>query len=188
MPVRTAVAGLSLAACSFAVAQENLGDAFLCCNLRSDGSWISDSNYLESGKTMLAAGTPVRHLGYGRYRVQIEVAGTKQAIGNDYSRDLAMDVFAKRYLVKEDPRARIAAAPPKLRTAIESMRVTRGMSREQVLMAIGYPISSETPHLDAAQWKYWLWSFSPYTVRFGADGLVAGVDTDPETRVRVWLD
>jgi len=24
----------------------DLGDAFLCCNMRTNGSWISDSNYM----------------------------------------------------------------------------------------------------------------------------------------------
>ncbi|RYE92515.1 MAG: hypothetical protein EOO78_28685, partial [Oxalobacteraceae bacterium] len=34
-------------------------DGFLCCNLRTDGSWISDSNYAEDGKRVLPVGTPV---------------------------------------------------------------------------------------------------------------------------------
>lgn len=182
------LAALAAALAAPAAAQELLGDGFLCCNLRSDGSWISDSNYMESGKTLIPYGTPVKHTGYGRQRVHVEIGGRKQSIGNDYSRDLALDVFAKRYIVQADPRPVVAAAPPKIRTAIESARVTRGMTRDQVLIALGYPISSENPHLDAKAWKYWLWSFSPFTVEFGADGRVSRVDTDPETMAKVWLD
>ena len=37
--------------------------------------------------------------------------------------------------------------------------------RDQVIIALGYPISSETPHLDARTWRYWLWTFSPFDVR-----------------------
>jgi hypothetical protein len=170
------------------VQAQDVGDGFLCCNMRSDGSWISDSNYAESGKTTIPAGTPVRFLGYGRNRVNVEIGGKKQSIGNDYSRDLAQDVFARRYIVKDDPKAKIAAMPAKIRTAVESSRITTGMTREQVLIALGYPISSETPHLDAPLWKYWLWTFSPFDVHFGSDGRVSRVETDPETRARVWLD
>ena len=65
-------------------------------NLRTDGSWISDINYAESDKRMLSAGTPVKITGYGRQRVNIEVAGGKQSIGNDYSRELDLAAFAKR--------------------------------------------------------------------------------------------
>lgn len=45
---------------------------------------------------MLSAGTPVKITGYGRQRVNIEVAGGKQSIGNDYSRELDLAAFAKR--------------------------------------------------------------------------------------------
>ena len=161
---------------------------YLCCNLRSDGAWISDSNYAESGKTVVPFGTPVKVTGFGRYRVLVEIGGRPQAIGNDYSRDLPMEAFARRYVVAEDPRRVVAALPDRIRRAIESARVTSGMTRGEVAMAIGWPISSETPHLDARVWKYWLWSFSPYDVVFGPDGRVQRVETDPETRARVVID
>lgn len=164
-----------------------LGEGFLCCNLRSDGRWISDSNYLEAGKTLIPFGTPLRFAGFGRYRVFVEIDGQRQAIGNDYSRSLTMDAFARRYIVKDDPRIAVAAAEPKIRRAIESARVTRGMNRDQVLVAIGYPIVSENPHLDAAVWKYWLWSFSPYQVHFDAEGRVSRVSSDADTLAVVFL-
>ena len=31
---------------------------YLCCNMRTDGSWISDSNYAENGKRVIPVGTP----------------------------------------------------------------------------------------------------------------------------------
>jgi len=99
-----------------------------------------------------------------------------------------MDVFAKRYLVKDDPRPKVAAAAPKVRSAIQSARVTKGMTRDQVLIALGWPISSENPHLDAATWKYWLWSFSPFTLHFDANGRLAKIETDAETLIKVWLE
>ena len=169
-------------------ASNEVADGFLCCNMRTDGSWISDSNYMEEGKTMIPAGTPVKYRSFGRYRVNIEVDGKKQSIGNDYSREIKLDVFAKRYIVQDDPKAKIAAASPRVRQAIESARVTKGMTREQVLMALGYPISSENPNLDATEWKFWLFSFSPFTVIFDKDNRVSKVDTDPDTLRKVYLD
>jgi SmpA / OmlA family len=160
---------------------------YLCCNMRSDGSWISDSNYLEAGKTIVPLGTPVSVLGLGRYRVNVKINGQPQAIGNDYSRYVAMDAFAKRYVVKEDPRAQLANMPSKIRTAVESARVTQGMTREQVLMALGYPIASENPHLDGPMWKYWLWTFSPYRVHFDSHGVVTRVTGNEDTLANVYL-
>lgn len=173
---------------SIHAADPDLGDGFLCCNMRTDGAWISDSNYVESGKTTVPFGSPAKFAGFGRYRFHLEVGGKRQSIGNDYSRDLTMEAFARRYLVKEDPRLKIKSASPKIRAAVESMRVTKGMSREQVLMAVGYPISSENPHLDARQWKYWLWSYTPFVVHFDPQGYVNKVETDAETMSRVFLE
>jgi hypothetical protein len=163
-------------------------DGWLCCNMRTDGSWISDSNDVESGKRIIPLGTPTRVTGYGRQRVHIEVNGAKQAIGNDYSRDLDLGASAKRYVVSEDLARKIAGYAPKIRDAIKSARVTKGMTREQVAMAVGYPISGENPKLDAPIWRMWISSFSEFQILFDNAGRVREVTTDPQTRNLVVLD
>lgn len=165
----------------------DLAEGYLCCNMRTDGSWISDSNYKDPEKTTIPVGTPVKFSGFGRNRVHIEVNGRRQSIGNDYSRDLTIDAFAKRYIVKDDPRSKLATGDEKIRTAVLSARVTVGMSRDQVLMALGYPISTENPHLDAPLWKYWLRSFSPFEVHFDGSNLVSRVTGDDETLRVIYL-
>lgn len=186
---RIALASLAVAALGLppAHAQEPT-DGFLCCNMRTDGRWISDSNYQESGKRIIPFGTPVKYKGLGRNRVHIEIDGKSQAIGNDYSRDIPMEAFARRYIVSEDPRAKVSKASPKIRAAIESARITKGMTKDQVLTALGYPISSENPNLDVPRWRYWLWSFSPYVVHFDNAGRVARVETDAATLDKVFVE
>jgi hypothetical protein len=153
--------------------------------MRTDGSWISDINYAENGKTVIPAGTPVKVTGTGRQRVYIEIGGKKQAIGNDYSRDLSLDVFAKRYVVSENPADKLAQYPKPIQDAITSERVSKGMTREQVLMAVGYPVSSENPHLDAKVWHFWLSSFAEFRVVFDDRGVVTDIETDSDTREKV---
>lgn len=178
----------TLAATTLSAAAQDRPQGYLCCNMRSDGKWISDSNYDESGKFVVPLGTPAKVTGYGRYRVYVDLPSGSQTIGNDYSRSIEMGAFAKRYVVAENPLDKIAALPPKMQTAIKSARVTNGMTREQVLMALGYPIASETPHLDLRTWKYWLWTFSEYRVRFDDQGRVAEVMADDrDTLDRVYL-
>ncbi len=160
---------------------------FLCCNMRTDGSWISDINYEESGKRIIPYGTPLTFKGYGRNRVEVEMEGKRQWLGNDYSRDLSKEAFAQRYIVATDPRAVVAQASPKVRQAIETARVTPGMTREQVAMAVGYPVSSENPNLDAPRWRYWLWSYSPFTILFNEQGRVTSVETDADTMLKVFI-
>ncbi|MEJ8846624.1 hypothetical protein [Variovorax rhizosphaerae] len=188
MLLRSLAGAALLGTLSLAAHAQETFDGFLCCNLRTDGSWMSDANYAESGKRIVPAGTPVRVTGYGRQRVLVEINGAKQAIGNDYSRDLDLPTFAKRWVVKDDPNAKIASYPPKIREAIKSARITKGMTREQVAMAVGWPITSENPNLDVALWRMWISSFGGYSVMFDKAGKVTGVDTDPQTKVLVYVD
>lgn len=177
---------LATGLCAGAQAQTKF-QGYLCCNMRSDGSWISDSNYAENGKRIVPLGTPAQVTGYGRYRVKLLLDGTKQELGNDYSRDLDNETFARRYIVSEDPAPKLARYPARVREAIASSRIVRGMTREQVLMSLGYPISSENPHLDATMWRFWLGSFAEFQVMFGKDGKVVDVTADPQTRNRIWM-
>ena len=127
---------------------------FLCCNMHTDGKWISDINYVENAPASVALGTPARVTGYGRNRVQMLLDGKPQTLGNDYSRTLKLEEFARRYVVTEDPLVKLASMPAEMRNAILAGHIRRGMSREQVAMAVGYPITSENPRLDAATWRY----------------------------------
>jgi hypothetical protein len=161
---------------------------YLCCNMRTDGSWISDINYQDAGKKGLPVGTPLKVTGYGRYRVNVEINGQKQSIGNDYSRSMPLDVFARRYVVEQDPLARIVTFPKKIQDAIASARLTKGMTREQVVMAVGYPVSDENPSLDSQEWHFWLSSFAEFVAVFDDKGLLQRVDTDFDTRSQVYLE
>jgi hypothetical protein len=157
-------------------------EGYLCCNMRSDGSWISDINYIEEGKKIIPAGTPLKVTGHGRYRVYVTFVDGKQALGNDYSRDLDLDTFAARYVVKDDPALKLATYPKNIQAAIVSARLTPGMTREQAFMAVGYPVSSENPSLTASTLRFWTSSYAEFRVNFDAAGLLTDVFAAPETR------
>jgi outer membrane protein assembly factor BamE (lipoprotein component of BamABCDE complex) len=82
----------------------------------------------------------------------------------------------------------MAGYSPKVRKAIESARVMPGMTREQVLVSVGYPVTSENPQLDAKVWRFWLSSFAEFQVIFGADDRVKEITTDAQTRNLVVMD
>jgi hypothetical protein len=176
---------LALTAVSALAGAEEKSVGFLCCNMRTDGSWITDINYDENGKHVIAVGTPVKVLGQGRYRIKIQVEGKEQAIGNDYSRDMSLDEFARRYVVPENPALKISSYPRKIQDAIGSGRLAIGMTREQVIMSLGYPVSSENHDLKSKFWRYWLSTYAKFTVKFDEQGRVTGLQTDPETQEKV---
>jgi len=165
-----------------AAASPTLPEGFLCCNLRTDGSWISDINYMESGKKIVPVGTAVKATGYGRQRVYVNLAGSKQALGNDYSRELDLPAFAARYIVADDPKLKLDGFAPAVRQAILDGRVAKGMTREQVLMAVGYPVTSENPDLGSKVWRFWASSFAEFQVMFDDQGRVQDINADPATR------
>jgi hypothetical protein len=37
-------------------------------------------------------------------------------------------------------------------------------------------------------WRYWLWSFSPFTVSFNDQGRVSSVTTDADTLLKIFLE
>lgn len=152
-----------------------LTDGFLCCNMRTYGDSISDINYDEQGTSVVPVGTPARITAYDFRFFNVDLAGKPQRIKNDYSRNITLIDFAKRYVVTEDPKRKIASFPPAVGAAIVAGKVMPGMTREQVLMAIGYPVASENPSLDASVWRYWRDSWSEFQVNFDAQGLVKDV-------------
>ena len=164
-------------------AADEMWEGYLCCNYRYDGDWMSDSNY--TPYPMMPVGTPTKITDYGRYRVYTEMGGKKMRIGNDYSRNFSNVEFAKRIVVTEDPRLKIAKFPPRVQQAIAAARIVPGMTQEQVIMSIGYPISSENPSLDAPVWRYWLTSFEEFQVNWDR-GAVMSVSGLPTVLARVY--
>jgi outer membrane protein assembly factor BamE (lipoprotein component of BamABCDE complex) len=67
-------------------------------------------------------------------------------------------------------------------------RLTKGMTREQVIMAVGYPISDENPSLESNTWRYWLSSFAEFDAIFDDKGLLTRIEGDARTRARVVLE
>lgn len=128
---------------------------YACCNLHHEDDWINDGNYAEL--PMIAAGTPARVTGYGRNYASVDLAGKPMRLGHDYGRDQeTLQQFVDKIVVPTDPRARLAGYPASVQAAIREGKVSVGMTKEQVIMALGYPMTSENPPLDANLWRYWV--------------------------------
>lgn len=186
---RALLVAFAAAACGAAQAQAPArADGFLCCNMLSDGSWISDINYFDSSKKLIPAGTPITVTGEGRWRLLAVIDGQNLALGNDYSRTISMEQFQQRYVLAQDPRPKLKAMPQRLREAIAARRVVKGMTREQVLMSLGYPVTSYTENLDAPLWRYWYSRSEEFQVFWSAQHRVERVFGTPEVRAKVWME
>jgi hypothetical protein len=150
---------------------------FACCDLHYSKDWINDGNYAEL--PMIPAGTPVEVLSYGSHRAYVKVDGKPMRLGHDYGRDQeTLEGWVNKVIVSEDPRPRIATYPPPVQAAIREGKVMVGMTREQAIASIGYPLTSENVSLDAPMWRIWRSSHGEYDLNFGADGRIKSITGD----------
>lgn len=170
-----------------AVAQMVPKDGFLCCNLRVNGTWASDSNAPRSGDRVLKPGTKVIGLAFGASQLDVEIEGQKLTIGNDYSRAIPMTEFADRWVVPKDPTPALKTWTPRIQQAVKAGRITNGMNRKQVLMSVGWPTQTATPNLDDPVWTYTASNGQAYKVVFNPAWLVKAVDADQATKSAVLL-
>jgi hypothetical protein len=150
---------------------------YACCDLHYDKDWINDGNYAEL--PMIPAGTPIEVLNYGRQRAAVKVDGKPMRLGHDYGRDQeSLDAWVNKIVIKDDPRGRITSYPSAVQEAIRQGRVMIGMTREQAIVAVGYPLTSENASLDAPQWRMWRSSHGEYQLNFSRDGHLTSVTGD----------
>lgn len=160
-------------------AAAGLPGGYTCCNLHYSQDWISDQSY--SKLPMIPAGASIKVTGFGRHRAAVEIDGKPFRLGHDHGR--AQETTAQwvaKLVVTTDPKLRLAAYPPVVRQAIQNGQVMVGMSKEQVLMALGYPSTSDTPQLDATVWRYWWAGFSEYLVHWQGER-VGKITGHPDT-------
>jgi hypothetical protein len=95
-----------------------------------------------------------------------------------------VEAYVAKLVVREDPKARIAGYPPEVQRAIFDGVVIRGMTREQVLAAVGYPPTHRTFTLESNVWHFWASRPGRYEVHFNSEGIVEQVLGDSPRLVR----
>lgn len=185
--MKLVLASLALAALTTGCNQQNVKPSedpgmlsgYTCCNLRYNRDWINDVNYGQL--PMIPAGTPIKVTGYGRYRASVEIDGKPFRLGLDYGRTMeTTEQWVAKQIVADDPKTVLAGYPAAVRQAIERGQVMIGMTKAQVIMSLGHPMTSENPRLDAPLWRYWWSSFGEYQVYWQGDR-VSKVTGHPQT-------
>jgi outer membrane protein assembly factor BamE (lipoprotein component of BamABCDE complex) len=174
------------------LAQHEGRSLFTCCNLHYENEEVSDANYWV-GK-LLPAGTPVRIDKVTDDGVMFSAGDLKLKLTHEYgTEEESLDQYLAMVLVAIDPKPRIAAYPKAVRRAIERAKVERGMTREQVLVSLGYPGANRTASLRGKEWTYWYnpevqpWfnRWATYKVVFDDAGRVADVVGRPAPTAEV---
>ncbi len=151
---------------------------YLCCNMHYEKTEITDANYLR-GAT-IPFGTRVQILEVRKSAVKFQPEGHPPItlVLRQGRKMLGMDQYLARIFVREDPHAKLprpakgakgAPDTEKIRKNIEQGVVEAGMTKDQVLMAVGYPPAHRTPSLDASAWTYWSNRWESFQVYFDGD-------------------
>jgi hypothetical protein len=147
---------------------------YTCCNLHYDGDEINDANYWTG--TTLPAGTAVRIEKLTKDSVTFNAGEQRLTLEHEYgTKQESLYQYLDKILVPNDPRPRIGAYPPAVRRAIDKAKVERGMTRDQVILSLGYPPTHRTPSLREREWTYWYNRWVTYKVVFDDAGKVGDV-------------
>lgn len=148
---------------------------YLCCNVRTESDWLSDGGFLVG--RIIPAGTPVKLTGTNRGVANVEIDGKRYRLSNEFgARAEDFGKWLQKVLVDRNPGAKIASYPKPARDAIKSGRIARGMTKEQVIVSLGYPPAHATSSLDASDWTYMYNRWGRYIVRFNDAGRVRDVN------------
>jgi len=175
--------GLTLAACQKALPPETVNQykakmLYTCCNIHYEKEDINDANYYVGN--LLPLGTQAQVLDAGRNSISFMADAHKFNLAHSYGTDQeSFQQYLDKVLVTVDPNTRLATYSAAVQSAIRESRVEQGMTREQVIMSIGYPATHRTPSLDSNEWTYWYNRFVTYKVVFGADGKVSNIIGSP---------
>jgi hypothetical protein len=159
---------------------------FACCNLHYEKGTIDDGNYSEL--PMVPAGTPIEVVSYddGRHRAYVKIDGKPMKLGLEYGREQeSLEGWVAKLVLTADPRPRIQTYPPAVRDAIYEGKLVMGMTREQAIVAVGYPIASENITLDAPVWRVYRSRRGEYQLNFRPDGRLGSVTGDTDVTAQV---
>jgi hypothetical protein len=171
------VAGLVAACHQPAVPHRLTGQSrFLCCNVHYEHDEINDANYQVG--TLIPFGTHVDILEVRKDKVKFAATGFPPLwLELQYGdKLLSFDQYLDRIFLEQDPHLKLKKVPAKTVKLIEAAAVDPGMTKDQVLMSIGWPPAHRTPSTEASDWHYWRNRWAQFDVYFDDKGRVVRVN------------
>ncbi|MDQ7975581.1 MAG: outer membrane protein assembly factor BamE [Rhodocyclaceae bacterium] len=181
-------ATLGLGACAVSIKPPITG--YTCCNLHPSYDWVSSNNVLSS--QFVAAGEPATYDSIKRgYYVYGTIGGQYISLRDDNARSSEDTMrWVRKIIVDKDPLIELATWPARTQAAVRSGKVVPGMTRQQVLMALGHPSPADTPNLASGTWHYWsAIDDTPIDIGFDAAGLLRDImGSQPSIRMVRYAD
>jgi len=138
----------------------------------SDANWYESASLFATPSGALPFGAPVTvvHVDRESFTFRTDEYGQLTAHHTYGVEDLG--TYMQRILVRDDPKEIALGFPQEIQDAIFEGRVVKGMTKQQVLMAIGYPPTHQTPGIASNEWTYWTNRWQTYKLEFDREGRV----------------
>lgn len=124
----------------------------------------------------LPVNTPVKLLNISGKTIDVEINDTAQKLEiknvNKHTGDDVYQAFDKLFAKTRVDLSKFTSLE---RANIDKGEVAKGMSKDAVIVAIGYPPITETASLDVDRWVYWSGRFNRFVVHF-KNGKVSQVE------------
>ncbi len=166
------------------------GEFYLCCTLRFNpelraadsnyGIYLYNRDYATPGP-MLTAGTRVEVVKVGSSAVAFRPAGSQATYTLSFSygsKHQTPKQYFQNIMLTTNPMDTTKDVPRRITDAIRDGQLVEGMTKEQALMARGYPPAHRTPSLEANEWIYYETPGFVHRVVF-SDGKIQSVTRGP---------
>jgi len=170
---------LMLGACSRSLSPQLLSQyqgrtLYTCCNMHYENPDVTDANYYLG--SLLPLGSPAQVEAATRTGVTINVNGQRLTLYHNYGTEQeSFQQYLDKILVADDPKLKVAGYSSAVQQAIKESRAEVGMTKEQVILSLGYPPTHRTPSTSANDWTYWYNRWVTYRVVFDESGRVSSI-------------
>lgn len=140
-------------------------DYFTRYTFREEGGEHSTTNYTRG--SIVPINTQVKLVSMAGDKLSLRRLDTGQEIKveneNKYTKKSITEIASLMLSSEKTPIERL---PDEVAAAIRSGEMRKGMTKEVVLMARGYPPAHETPSIEGDKWVYWSSRFVKQTIIF----------------------
>ena len=141
---------------------------YTCCNIHYEKDLIDDRNLAQL--PMIQAGAAIKILDQDKNSLRVDIEGKPYRLVQEFSKDAEpTGAWLNKLIVADDPKSKLLEYPSAVRAVIQKGQVMLGMTREQVQMALGYPLANENPRLQTEPWRYWWTTGEEYQVHWSGD-------------------
>jgi hypothetical protein len=148
-------------------------DYFTRFTFREEKNEHSTTNY--SRGSLVPINTPVKLVSMSGNKLTLRRADTGQEIKVEnepkYTKRTIAEIASIMLAAEKTPLEKL---PEEVAAAVRNGEMRKGMTKEIVLMARGYPPAHETPSTDNDRWVYWSSRFVKLTVVFNGGRLSEG--------------